>query len=205
MKHIRIIIQFIFLGAFLFLVIQGKTFIWLAVFGIALLGTIFFGRFYCGYICPMNTAMKLPVFLAERLHLRTINVPRILRSRWLPWLVFAMSALTMIGSRKVLHKEIPILIILLVFSLLVTLRYEPWVFHNHICPFGALLSIPAKFSLRSFDVEQSKCIGCKKCEKVCDAQAIEVDPSTRKATINKSLCHQCHECASVCPVKTIKY
>lgn len=205
MNRVRTIVQLMFLGVFLFLVSQGKTVIWLALFGIALIGTIFFGRVYCGYVCPMNTLMKLSVFLSKKLHLRTHKVPKVLRSKILPWVVLMMSVLTMIGSRKILHKEIPILLILLLVSFVVTLRYEPWIFHNHACPFGALLSIPGRISMHGVQVEQSKCIGCKKCEKVCDAQAIIVDAQSRKASVNKTLCHQCQSCVSVCPVQTINY
>lgn len=205
MNRIRTIIQLISLGVFLFFISQGKTLVWLALFGTALIATIFFGRIYCGYMCPMNTIMKLSNFLSKKLNLRTHKVPKILKSKILPWVVLMMSVLSMLGARRLFHKEIPILLILLLLSFMITLRYEPWVFHNHICPFGALLSIPGRISMHSVQVEQSKCIGCKKCEKVCDAEAIIVNEENRKAAVNKTLCHQCQACIGVCPVQTINY
>ena len=205
MKVIRLVSQILFLGIFLLFVSQGKTIFWLALFAVFLIATIFFGRLYCGYVCPMGTLMRISELVSKKLHLQSDKVPRILKSKALPWIVLGMSVLSMIGSRKVLHKEIPILLILLAISFVMTLRYKPYVFHNHVCPFGALLSIPGKISMKSVKVDQTGCIGCKKCEKVCDAKAIEVDKGTKKAFVNKSMCHQCQACVAVCPVKTIKY
>lgn len=205
MKVVRLVSQTLFLGIFLFFVSQGKTLFWLTLFAVSLVATIFFGRLYCGYICPMGTLMRFSEFVSKKLHLQSDKVPRILKSKALPWIVLGMSVLSMIGSRKVLHKEIPILLLLLAISFVMTLRYKPYVFHNHVCPFGALLSIPGKISMKSVEVDQAGCIGCKKCEKVCDAKAIEVDKGTKKASVNKSMCHQCQACVAICPVKTIKY
>lgn len=205
MKIIRIVSQILFLGIFLFFISQGKTIFWLALFGIFLISTILFGRLYCGYLCPMGTLMRVCEFISKKLHIQSDNVPKILMSKTLPWVVLGISVLTMVASRKVLHKEIPILLILLVVSFVLTLRYKPWVFHNHVCPFGALLSFPGRLSMKSVQVNQNGCIGCKKCEKVCDAKAIEVNKATKKAFVDRSMCHQCQECVAICPVQTIKY
>jgi len=205
LKKIRVISQILFLSMFLFFVSQGKTVFWLALFGAFLISTIFFGRLYCGYICPMGTLMRISEFISKKLHLQSDKVPRILKSKALPWIILGMSVVTMVASRKVFHKEIPILLILLIVSFVLTLRYKPWVFHNHICPFGILLSIPGRLSMKSVHVEQNGCVGCKKCEKVCNAKAIQVNKVTKKASVDKSVCHQCQSCVAVCPVQTINY
>jgi ferredoxin-type protein NapH len=44
----------------------------------------------------------------------------------------------MLLSKRLLHINLPILPFWLVISVLITLRYKPEVFHNLICPFGAL-------------------------------------------------------------------
>lgn len=45
------------------------------------------------------------------------------------------------------------------------------------------------------------CIGCKKCEKICDKGAVTIE--NFKATIDPAKCGGCNECAEACPQGTI--
>lgn len=205
MKMAKIIIQLIFLGVFLIIAVNGNMFLWLGLFIISLLGAAMFGRFYCGYLCPMNTTMKVSGKISKRFNWQIEGVPKILKNKWVPLVVFILMVLTMILSKKVIYQEIPVLVVLLAFSLLLTLRYDESVFHNHICPYGALLSITGKYARFSTKVDEGKCIGCKKCEGVCPSKAIIVDNNSKVAKIKVAMCHQCQECTVVCPTKAINY
>lgn len=205
MKKIRITSQIIFLIFFLFVIVNGNMVLWLGVFLLSLLGAAVFGRFYCGYICPMNTAMGVTAKLGKRLNWQTKYVPKVLKSKSLPWIVLVLMIVTMIVSKRVLQLELPILLILMAMSILVTLRYEEYVFHNHVCPYGALLSLTGKGAKYSTRVESSQCMGCKKCEKVCSSMAVKVEDLTKVAKIDPALCHQCQACTLVCPTKAICY
>ena len=55
---LRIIIEIVFLGLFEILFFRGSIQLWLAVFVAGALLSLFFGRIYCGYICPMNTLFR---------------------------------------------------------------------------------------------------------------------------------------------------
>jgi len=48
------------------------------------------------------------------------------------------------------------------------------------------------------EVDESLCIGCGDCERVCVYKAIEVDPFDKKAEVNKVLCKGCGNCLGVC-------
>lgn len=48
------------------------------------------------------------------------------------------------------------------------------------------------------EVDESLCIGCGDCERVCVYKAIEVDPIDKKAEVNKVLCKGCGNCLGVC-------
>ncbi|MEE3313906.1 MAG: indolepyruvate ferredoxin oxidoreductase subunit alpha [Treponema sp.] len=52
-------------------------------------------------------------------------------------------------------------------------------------------------------VDDSKCIGCKKCISELGCPAITFSTDTKKALIEKSLCTGCTLCSQVCPVKAI--
>ncbi|MFW5855696.1 MAG: FAD-dependent oxidoreductase [Bacillota bacterium] len=48
------------------------------------------------------------------------------------------------------------------------------------------------------EVDESLCIGCGDCERVCAYKAIEVNPETNKAEVNAVLCKGCGNCLGVC-------
>jgi len=74
-------------------------------------------------------------------------------------------------------------------------------FCNTLCPAGTVLGILSKFSLFNFLLDKKSCIGCKKCEKTCKANCIDL---TEKK-IDLSCCVSCFNCISVCPNNSIKY
>lgn len=205
MKTIRIIIQLMFFAIFFVIIVNGKMFLWLALFLASFIGAFLFGRFYCGYLCPMNLVMAISGGLAKKLNWQTRNIPKFLKNKWLPWAILLLMAITMILWKRVLSYEIPIPLILLVFSAGITLRYEEEFFHNHICPYGVLLRLSGRWAKYSIKVDGKQCVGCRKCETVCHANAIEFESVNKIATMNKALCHQCQECKVVCPKNAIHY
>lgn len=205
MKYIINIIRLLFLGLFLYLMANGKAALWLILFLASLVLALFFGRLFCGYVCLMNTLMIPTEWISKKLKFQTRNTPRILKSGYYPWISLALSIVLIIISRRVLNIDFPLLPIWIILSILVTLRYRPEVFHNLICPFGALQNLLGRFARFSETVDQDACIGCKLCEKVCPSTAVVVSTEDKKATINRSLCLQCTNCRQICPTKAISY
>ncbi|NLB78286.1 MAG: 4Fe-4S binding protein [Clostridiaceae bacterium] len=205
MKYIINIIRIVFLALFLFLLAKGKVMLWLALFGVSLVVALIFGRVYCGYICPMNTVMLPAAWLSKKLNLQTTKTPKWLKNGYFTWITFGVSIVVMLLSKRLLHINLPILPFWLAVSVLVTLRYNPEVFHNLICPFGALQKIFGRFARLSEKVDKDACIGCKLCEKDCPSHAIVVSLEDKKADINTALCFQCTNCQQVCPQNAIHY
>lgn len=205
MRLISTIVRLIFLALFFFLLINGKVMLWLALFGISLIVALLFGRIYCGYICPMNTLMGPIEWLSKKLKLQTSRQPKWLRNGYFTWIALFVSVVTMLLSKKLLHMELPILPFWLVIAVLVTLRYQPAVFHNLICPFGSLQRTFGRFARLSKKVDKTTCVGCKLCEKDCPSNAIKVAEEDKKAVVNTALCHQCSNCQGACPKSAIHY
>ncbi len=205
MKYIINLIRILFLGLFLFLLVNGKVMLWLALYAGSLIAALIFGRVYCGYICPMNTLMIPVEWISKKLDLQASKSPKWLKNGYFAWITLVISIAAMLLSKRLLHINLPILPFWLVVSVLVTLRYRPEVFHNLICPFGALQRIFGRFAMLSESVDKDACVGCKLCEKVCPSNAIVVSPDDKKAGINAKLCHQCTNCCQVCPKSAIRY
>ena len=205
MKYITNIIRILFLALFIFLLTNGKVMLWLALFGASLVAALIFGRIYCGYVCPMNTLMIPVNWISNKLKLQTSKSPKWLKNGYFTWIALGVSVAVMILSKRLLHVNLPILPFWLVLSVLVTLRYKPEVFHNLICPFGALQRVFGRFARLSEKVDKPACIGCKLCEKDCPSHAIVVSSEDKKADINTALCLQCTNCRQVCPKSAIHY
>ena len=205
MKYITNIIRILFLALFIFLLANGKVLLWLALFAVSLVAALIFGRVYCGYACPMNTLMIPIEWLSKKLKLQTADTPKWLKNGYFTWITLGISVAVMLLSKRLLHVDLPILPFWLVMSILITLRYKPAVFHNLICPFGALQRSFGRFARLSEKVDKDACVGCKLCEKACPSNAIVVSSENKKAVINTALCHQCIKCQQVCPKDAIHY
>lgn len=75
--------------------------------------------------------------------------------------------------------------------------YRP--FCKYLCPLGAFYSFFSRLSLFRMNLDESRCTGCKKCEKACGMN-VKV---TQK--INSAECIRCGDCKNACPTGAISY
>lgn len=204
MKYLGNIIRIIFFILFIFLFMEGNIQTWFKIFVLSLILAIIFGRFFCGYICPMNTLMIYTEKISKKLGIQRNKIPEFLKWKHLQLVIFLITIGIMIFSKRFLDKDVPLILVLLLLSVFLTIFFKQELFHNHICPFGFLQRIFGRSYYYSHKVDLNKCIGCKICERSCPTSAIKVK-ETRKAEINKSLCLQCGNCRQVCPKDAISY
>ncbi|MDR1478458.1 MAG: 4Fe-4S dicluster domain-containing protein [Planctomycetaceae bacterium] len=72
---------------------------------------------------------------------------------------------------------------------------------NAICPVGTLLGLVAKISLFRVKLDQSKCIKCGLCEKVCKSECID----SKNRTVDSSRCVACFNCFGACRKNAVLY
>lgn len=70
-------------------------------------------------------------------------------------------------------------------------------FCRYLCPLGAFYAVFNRFSFFQMNLDETKCIGCKKCEHICP-MAVEVTKN-----INGPECIRCGMCKAVCPTGAI--
>ncbi len=122
---------------------------------------------FCKYICPSGT-------LGAGIPLISSNPNLQMAIGWLfTW--------------KVL-----ILCIILLCSVFI---YRP--FCKYLCPLGAIYGLCNRISLIKIEVDDSRCIQCRKCQNVC-----KMDISVWKNP-NSSECIRCMDCVSQCPTSAL--
>lgn len=86
--------------------------------------------------------------------------------------------------------------------LLAVLFKDNRAFCKYICPITVFLKPMSYFSLLRIHCDESKCVHCGKCLKVCPME-VEVNNNSRKRK-NATECILCQKCKKECPVKALK-
>lgn len=172
--------------------------------GIAML-TIFLGRIFCGWICPLGGLLALLPFRHNR------QPPHWLEENRYLWLLFLL-ILLLAGSNwplflspfHLLTEEFTRLlqgkmIWLLGGMLCVGIGFFPRFWCTYICPTGLLLAFMSRWRVFRFVVGVD-CSDCNACRKICPTQA--VNPGTRRG---REDCMLCGRCWQACPANEIHW
>jgi len=167
-------------------------------------GPLLFGRGWCGYACW--TAMVLDLL--------PYKVPKEPRKRigWIRYIVCALS-LTFVGSLFLLRA--PGLDNILFWSFLIgnavyyvvgiSLAFafrDNRAFCKYICPITVFLKPASYFALVRIRVDETKCVSCGACKKVCP---MNVDMTNNaRSRINGTECILCNSCVDACPKGALK-
>jgi polyferredoxin len=158
--------------------------------------TFIFGRFICGYLCPVGAvqeiAYHIPVRKTSPRYKNAFMAVRALVFVVFLFMAFVLSAslLSDFGIRDFFYLTLTTGSFVFFMVLLLSMTwYRP--FCRLVCPYGALLSLGAWKSL--FRLQRTDaCIECKKCEKACPT-----DEAKREDA--KAECYLCGRCTDVCP------
>ncbi len=164
-----------------------------------ILGPLVFGRGWCGYAC----------WTAMILDLLPYKIPRYPRKKWgwIRYLTFALS-LVFVGALFLAHVGNMEKIMFWAFIIGNVAYYAAGIalafalkdnraFCKYLCPITVFLKPMSYFSLLRIQCDQSKCVSCGKCKRVCPMNVDMTDNSRRRK--NGTECILCFECAKACP------
>lgn len=201
---VRSLMQIIFFMVFLLLMLTGKAQFWMAFIFLSVILAAFFGRFYCGWACPINTLIRPVNLLKKKLGIKDRTISKLLREEKPRWIVFSLFIIglgytiyTITQGRKF---PLPLIIIPLAIVSVLAISEKAW--HRYLCPWGVLFSLTARFS--KYGVHQEKCKSCKLCSKSCPGDAINIDEK-KGAVVDSKNCLVCFECKSTCPINSFNY
>ncbi|MDD1673080.1 MAG: 4Fe-4S binding protein [Methanomicrobiales archaeon] len=155
-----------------------------------------FGRFYCGYFCPVGAAQEAmsrvsprSVRVSQKTVTGTVRIG-FFGAFLLAGYVSSYGLLYPFGIRDFFALSITtaffVFVVLLVMS---AVMYRP--FCRLVCPFGALAAfaaMPGIFKIR----RTGACIDCGKCERACPTDEA-------KRSDLKGECYLCGRCTEACP------
>jgi polyferredoxin len=200
-KTVQILVQVVFLLLFGLLVVKGRIQLWMGIFLVSVLLSLFLSRFYCGWICPINTVLKPITFIKKKLKIKSLKTPAIFKNGVIR-IILLVSFLALMGFVFRTGRKLPVLPALFGIGVFLSLFFTEELWHRYLCPYGTLLSLPSRAARRAMVIDPELCINCTKCAKVCPSAAIVKEEKHR---IVKHECLLCHACERVCAKDAISY
>lgn len=170
-----------------------------------IVGPLLFGRGWCGYACW--TAMVLDI-----LPYKQPKEPRKERLGFLRYVLFVFSLALVSGLflMRVAHLEQIMFRLFLLGNALyyisgIALAFafkDNRAFCKYICPVTVFLKPMSYFSLLRVRCDESRCVHCGKCLRVCPMD-VEVNKESRGRR-NGTECILCYECTKACPTKALR-
>ena len=170
-----------------------------------LFGCLIFGRGWCGYCCWTAMVLDLlPFKIPDR-----NQSPQRQKFRFVRYVTFAVSlvfvgALFLFGVGDEQKEQIMFVAFLvgnaLYYAVGIILAYalkDNRAFCKYVCPVTVFLKPMSYFSRMRVVCDESKCIHCNQCRKVCPMEVDMLDPSRKR--LNGTECILCGECEKVCP------
>jgi ferredoxin len=190
--------------------------------------TLLFGRFFCGFVCPLGTTIdafdtliKKRSASRSRLHNGKYYIlafliaaavlgvsflhffdPLVIFERSLTFIVYPVAlflANLFTLTPTAFYTESVIALGLLVIILGLNFMQQRFWCRN-LCPLGGLLALCSKVSVFKFTFLEN-CTKCGICDKVCPTGAV----SFEDARVDSGECIECLRCQHECPQGTIKY
>ena len=168
----------------------------IVLLGIFWVLTLVAGRVFCGHICPIGTTQEI-VYLIPVKKFILGHKQKTLTFRWVFFILFIIAAgifslglIQLFGIHEFFHLNVtsPMFFVFVVLLVVAVFVYRP--FCRLFCPFGALLSLAARWSMFKFK-NTDRCIDCLKCIRACPTQ--EAGVATKKEE-----CYMCGRCIGAC-------
>lgn len=186
---------------------------------IVMLTIVLFGRFLCGWVCPVgilldsshsismtanktnrrisgNSMMRYSILLAVLAASLVFNfsLPYLFSP---PGIVYRTVISYMM--RGIIGVDIVVLLLIFVLDILSSGYGRTWC--NSICPLGTTISSLSIVNLLRPRIDQKKCINCLDCERICPMQ---IPLTTRANNWAMMTCNKCLKCFENCPTGAVK-
>lgn len=177
---------------------------------------VVFRRAFCGKLCPLGALQEFFGFIRRKVGVKRFTVPGAVDRplRYLKYLVLAVFVIwTAVTGVLVMRPFDPWVawqhltseellaefaggLIVLGFALAGSFLWDR-AFCKYLCPMGAFLGIIGRIGPFRIRRNESTCIGCTACDRVCPANILV----SKLDTVGSAECIDCDLCVASCPVK----
>lgn len=180
--------------------------------------TIFSGRVFCSYFCPLGALQEWLRALGRKIGIKkSLELPKNL-DKYLRYLKYFVLILIVYLSYKYtdlifrdydpfnamthLGEEIEDKIVgyLLLLSIVILSLFSKSWWCRYLCPYGATLGIVKKINIFKIKRDKSSCIKCGTCNDVCPA-GLDIENSRN---IKDADCISCLNCVGDCPKNSLE-
>lgn len=200
-NNFRSLIRGLFLVLIFILWFLGMPDKWGPLLLLGFLTIPIWGRLYCGYVCPISTAIDIMGVLIPAKG----AAPRRLSIAFKPKVVavsFFVSLFLLITFKKI-DFFIPFFIFMIPVGIIATYLFGEECWHRN-CFFGTTFSWLGRFSRKGYVIQDSSCGGCGSCVDICPAGCMDMD-ATQQVHIERKHCLLCGKCREACPQGNIVY
>jgi NAD(P)H-flavin reductase/ABC-type phosphate/phosphonate transport system substrate-binding protein/polyferredoxin/ferredoxin len=204
----------------------------LLVWGFLFLLVLIFGRFVCGWLCPLGFMQDAGEKLLRRLGVKLpkpTTQPRFVRVLTTSLILSQFVLLPLLSAplhlwQFDLHYKEPwllgfpfrpwlfaldLLLVFLVIGILLPLFLGPRPYCKLVCETGYLLDLTSRWSFgrirRNTGFDRDTCLSCQRCTNICP-QGIKVDEEVHLFDrVVNTACIGCQQCVGTCPNNTIVY
>ncbi len=173
-----------------------------------------FGRAFCGWICPLGFVQDLTSFGRKKswmpeasryvkyaILIAGLIMPVLAGWTFLEW-VTPMSVLPRaLGPIWESYDSLALGVVVFLVAVFFAVVTEKRAWCRHICPLGAILSVPASKKAIGISVTEERCIRCLKCERSCTMGIIDIKGQLGLRW--DSECILCLACRDACPTNAI--
>ncbi|MFH1530210.1 MAG: 4Fe-4S binding protein [Pseudomonadota bacterium] len=181
-----------------------------------------FGRYFCGWLCPMGALQEL----LHRPRLRITIPPRLDRAlKFGKYLTAALMVLAPLlfqirpigeadpftpvfnlrGGALGHGAGIPPLLLAFVVLLLAASVFVDRPFCRYLSPVGGLLALLARVAPARLRLAEHRCSSCGACAPACPVGAIRMEGAPSRPRISAAECIACRECEGVCPTTCLGF
>lgn len=181
-------------------------------FFVVLIAVFLFGRrVICAWSCPCVGIRDTVGFVFRNKTPRGKWAWRMRHTKWFFFALYVISAVIIIfyTPNADFARFLGIFTILVILPYFITFFLSPFLgnrsYCRYLCPYGATFGILNKVGFYRIDYNESTCIDCGLCEKVCDMGIPVVTMGKKYGKVSTTECMGCGRCITECPSKSLAF